>query len=355
MKCLSGHEAPVRSVDFFCLGDGGVILCSGDTEGVVILWNLEEGDASGDGSDGDEKPESNEDGSVSNSLPDPPAAFKKKLKDESTHQLTTYHLHSTPIRSIRFCGSGSRCVSCDATCKVLVVDVESCEILREFLGGEASCNNWEFWGEGGSGKGGGLLVTASLTNIFVWDYDSGEVVGCRDVPEDDGVVESFAIRGGGSTTTSKSTPTPTYTSTSGKLEYVGLEVCYCTDKGRVALWNFEDNKAFDLTALARGSTVPASLVGEKSTQKREKQKKQKQKRKNPMRGVTFSPTGDICAWSKTHVVAYEKSKTGGDYEFIDAIEVGEEEYGVVDGRLVDGKEVRVVLEDGWLYNVKLSS
>ena len=104
----------------------GVILVSGDEEGKIILWELK---------------------------PDESGSLQHPIEDE----LVSWHHHRVPIRSVRFCGGTDRVVSCDATGKVIVVGVGTQEVLVEFLGGNVSCHNWNFWSR--SGGGSMFLVT----------------------------------------------------------------------------------------------------------------------------------------------------------------------------------------------------
>ena len=172
---FSGHEAPVKSVEFGIIDDDDgeddlekIVVVSGDTLGVVNLWSC---DNSGGGVglvgslSGEDLPNPPSSPSSPPQPNDPPTSSPNGWRVTSLH---TYHHHSVPIRSVRFAGTSNRIVSCDATGKVLVVSGETGEVLTEFIGGNVTCGDWEYWapsGGGGAHLGGGgyFLVTASLT------------------------------------------------------------------------------------------------------------------------------------------------------------------------------------------------
>ena len=77
------------------------------------------------------------------------------------------------------------------------------------------------------------------------------------------------------------------------------------------------------------------------------------------RGCTFggSDGTTLTAWSKEHALVFEKNGKGGGYEFVKLLPAGDREHGIVEARVKGGKEggkgIRVVLEDGWMYELKL--
>jgi len=170
---LSGHEAPVKSVSFGA-GEGGgnesekIVLVSGDTEGVIILWRCHNKEENDESDENDEVEIENE--------------TETEIKNSHTttsamgwtrEEILTWHHHKVPIRSASFCGSNDNVVSCDATGKVLIVDSKTGEIQTEFVGGGLSCSAWAYWNKTAESNEY-LLVTASLNTMIVWNTKVSE-------------------------------------------------------------------------------------------------------------------------------------------------------------------------------------
>jgi len=195
---------------------------------------------------------------------------------------------------------------------------------------------------------------------------NGKIHSYFEVSEGDGNIESYAIR----------------SDTSNKQ----LCVAYVTDKGKAFLWepdkiivdsmnetslvelegNGEDGGmggvVVDLTLLVIiNEEVEEEGKGKKNSLS--KIRKEKRQRQNQMKGVKFSSDGSLCCWSKEHILVFEfeageknsNSNSNSNiesYKYVKTVVAGEEGFGICDAAVNANGELRVILEDGWLYQVQ---
>ncbi|GMH92102.1 hypothetical protein TrVE_jg8907 [Triparma verrucosa] len=304
---LVAHQRAVKSICFGGEGENEVAIVSGDEEGKTILWRLKKDTEEGEGG---------------------------HFSHPSEEEIISWHHHRVPIRSVRFCGGTDRVVSSDATGKVIIVDVETQEMLVEFLGGEVSCSAWNFW----SRRAGGVyLVTTSLSKMVIWDCDSGKVAANRLVEEEwGGYVEGYDILTVGSS----------------------VSIVCCTDKGKVLLWTPEtiDVKPEDdsdgeneynpnLDEGGNGTLVDLTeLVTEFDL-------------KSSFRGVSFGADLSIIAWGLRKAFVWERTEEQqgageGAYVYGGEFEGGEGIYGISYAAGVRKGVVQCILEDGWVFQLR---
>ena len=299
---LRAHQRPIKSIDFGVEDECSVVLISGDEEGKIILWKLE---------------------------PDELGSLQHPMEEK----LVSWHHHRVPIRSVRFCGGVEKVVSCDATGKVIVVRVDTQEVLVEFLGGDVSCHDWNFWSRtGGDGgvEGSMFLVTMSLGRMVIWDCNSGKIAGNRVLPEGNGYIEDYDLL---------------------TVKRPGadiMSIVCCTDSGNVLLWtpdtidvkpeDADDEDKYNPNLDDGGNGLLLDLVSLVPDFEL----------KNGFRGVSFGADLSIVAWGLHKAFVWARGK-GGKYAYRGGFSAGEGIYGVSYACRVGEGKAQVVVEDGWCF------
>ncbi|GMH92201.1 hypothetical protein TL16_g12275 [Triparma laevis f. inornata] len=302
---LVAHQRAIKSLCFGGEGGNEINVVSGDEEGVTILWRLAKDTGEGGGG---------------------------HFSHPSEEEIISWHYHRVPIRSVRFCGGTKKVVSSDATGKVIIVNVETQEMLVEFLGGEVSCSAWNFW----SRQAGGMyLVTTSLSKMVIWDCDSGKVAANRLVEEEwGGFVEGYDILTVGSS----------------------VSIVCCTDKGKVLLWTPEtiDVKPED-DSDGENEYNPNLDEGGNGTLVDLTQLVTDFDLKSSFRGVSFGADLSIIAWGLRKAFMWERVEgQGGEggYMYGGEFEAGEGVYGISYAAGVRKGVVQCISEDGWVFQLR---
>ena len=362
---LVGHIRNIRSVDFATESNTEVLLVSGDEEGKTILWNLSTSSGGSLEAGYENAPinESKLDNPATNDEIDESSREKRNSfsSPHSTFQhpreedLVTWHHHRVPIRSVRFCGTPGRVVSCDAAGKVIVVNCATAEVLIEFLGGEVSCSPWNFWWRGfdasstlpPSSSGNSLeysfaddstndmfLVTTSLERMVIWDCESGRVASHRSIPPETGFIECYDI-----STTDKTNSR--------------LSIACCTNAGHAFVWtpdrmamtpeeDSDENKGFVDESDTANLIDLSAMIGDVSGLK------------NGFRGISFGPNMEIVAWG-VHMI-FLWVKVGDSYKYHDSqqFSAGESIFGLMLVKVCGDGTMKCVLEDGWAFTFETS-